>query len=456
MKLYNTLSKSVEEFKPQTDKKVKLYTCGPTVYNFAHIGNLRTYIFEDVLRRSLEFLGYSVHHVMNMTDVDDKTIKASRGKQQEFKELTKKFEVSFLADLHNLNIEKPTEITRATEYIEQIVEFVSDLLDKGFAYKGEDGSIYFSIEKFADYGKLSGLDKDGIKSGARVAQDEYTKENPADFALWKAWDEADGEIFWQTKLGKGRPGWHIECSAMSQDKLGDTLDIHAGAVDLVFPHHENEIAQSEARTGKKFVNYWVHAEHLLVDGKKMSKSLGNIYVLSDIEKKGFSPLDFRYLCLSASYRDKLNFTWESLEAAKNALTRAKKILNNHQSVILNEVKDPDSSLPQNDYLDKFKSALENDLNTPEALAVFWNMLRDDKLSAEIKKASALEMDKIFVLDLDKEVSDEIPASVQKLVDERIEARKNKNFELSDKLRDEIESLGYSVEDSGTETKILKK
>ncbi|MCX6811024.1 MAG: cysteine--tRNA ligase [Candidatus Berkelbacteria bacterium] len=456
MKLYNTLSKSVEEFKPQTDKKVKLYTCGPTVYNFAHIGNLRTYIFEDVLRRSLEFLGYSVHHVMNMTDVDDKTIKASRGKQQEFKELTKKFEVSFLADLHNLNIEKPTEITRATEYIEQIVEFVSDLLDKGFAYKGEDGSIYFSIEKFADYGKLSGLDKDGIKSGARVAQDEYTKENPADFALWKAWDEADGEIFWQTKLGKGRPGWHIECSAMSQDKLGDTLDIHAGAVDLVFAHHENEIAQSEARTGKKFVNYWVHAEHLLVDGKKMSKSLGNIYVLSDIEKKGFSPLDFRYLCLSASYRDKLNFTWESLEAAKNALTRAKKILNNHQSVILNEVKDPDSSLPQNDYLDKFKSALENDLNTPEALAVFWNMLRDDKLSAEIKKASALEMDKIFVLDLDKEVSDEIPASVQKLVDERIEARKNKNFELSDKLRDEIESLGYSVEDSGTETKILKK
>ena len=220
MKLYNTLSKSIEEFKPQDEKNVRLYACGPTVYNYAHIGNLRTYIFEDVLRRSLEFLNYKVDHVMNMTDVDDKTIKASDGKQAEFKELTQKFEEAFLADLNKLNIEKPTEVTRATEYIEQIVDFVSDLLDKGFAYKGEDGSIYFSIEKFADYGKLSGLDKDGIKSGARVSQDEYTKENPADFALWKAWDEVDGEIFWETKLGKGRPGWHIECSAMSQDKLG--------------------------------------------------------------------------------------------------------------------------------------------------------------------------------------------------------------------------------------------
>jgi len=446
MKLYNTLSKSVEEFKSQADRKVNLYTCGPTVYNYAHIGNLRTYIFEDILRRSLEFLGYNVDHVMNMTDVDDKTIKASEGRQQEFKELTKKFEVAFLADLNNLNIEKPTEITRATEYIEQIVDFVSDLIDKGFAYKGEDGSIYFSIEKFADYGKLSGLDKEGIKSGARVAQDEYTKENPADFALWKAWDEADGEIFWETKLGKGRPGWHIECSAMSQDKLGETLDIHAGAVDLIFPHHENEIAQSEARTGKKFVNYWVHAEHLLVDGKKMAKSLDNFYLLSDIEKKGYTPLDFRYLCLSASYRDKLNFTWESLEAASNALKRAKKILAGTN----------DSGSANEGYISKFKSAIENDLNTPEALAVFWGLLRDETISAGDKKATALEMDKIFVLDLDKLSTDQIPADVQKLVDDRIAARMEKNFELSDKLRKQIEDLGFSVEDAGGETKVVKK
>ncbi|MEI8060752.1 MAG: cysteine--tRNA ligase [Candidatus Berkelbacteria bacterium] len=446
MKLYNTLSKSVEEFKPQDEKNVKLYTCGPTVYNYAHIGNLRTYIFEDVLRRSLEFLGYAVDHVMNMTDVDDKTIKASGGKQVEFKELTQKFEEAFLSDLKKLNIEKPTEITRATEYIEQIVDFVSDLIDRGFAYKGEDGSIYFSIEKFAGYGKLSGLDKDGIKSGARVSQDEYTKENPADFALWKAWDEVDGEIFWDTKLGKGRPGWHIECSAMSQDKLGNTLDIHAGAVDLIFPHHENEIAQSEARTGKKFVNYWVHAEHLLVDGKKMSKSLDNFYKLSGIEAKGFSPLDFRYMCLSASYRDKLNFTWESLEAAANALKRARKIITSID----------DGRKVNEEYMSKFKSAVENDLNTPEALAVFWNLLRDEKVSAGDKKATALEMDKIFSLDLNKISNDEIPANVLKLVNERIAARKEKDFELSDKIRGQIEELGFSVEDAGDQSKVVKK
>ena len=276
MKFYNTLSKSLEEFKPIETGKVKLYTCGPTVYNFAHIGNLRTYIFEDLLRRLLEFSGYNVVQVMNMTDVDDKTIKAAGGNRDEFSTLTKKYEKAFLSDLEELNILRPTEITRATEYIDQIVEFVSELLDKGFAYKGQDGSIYFSIDKFADYGKLSGLDKNGIKSGARVSQDEYTKENPADFALWKAWDESDGDIFWDTSLGRGRPGWHIECSTMSQDKLGETIDIHTGGVDLVFPHHENEIAQSEARTGKRFVNFWLHAEHLLVDGKKMSKSLGNV------------------------------------------------------------------------------------------------------------------------------------------------------------------------------------
>ncbi len=455
MKFYNTLSKSLEEFKPIETGKVKLYTCGPTVYNFAHIGNLRTYIFEDLLRRLLEFSGYNVVQVMNMTDVDDKTIKAAGGNRDEFSTLTKKYEKAFLSDLEELNILRPTEITRATEYIDQIVEFVSELLDKGFAYKGQDGSIYFSIDKFADYGKLSGLDKNGIKSGARVSQDEYTKENPADFALWKAWDESDGDIFWDTSLGRGRPGWHIECSTMSQDKLGETIDIHTGGVDLVFPHHENEIAQSEARTGKRFVNFWLHAEHLLVDGKKMSKSLGNVYVLADIEKKGFSPLDFRYLCLSANYRDKLNFTWQSLLAAKNALTRARKII--HNSVTLSETKNSDSSAKlQNGYLEKFKQVLEDDLNMPGALAVFWNLLRDEKLSASEKKATALEMDKVFGLDLDQVSHEKIPDNVRKLVSDRTKARNEKNFELSDKLRHQIEDLGYLIEDTESGAKVFER
>lgn len=447
MKLDNTLSQKIEEFKPIEKNQVKFYTCGPTVYDYAHIGNLRTFIFEDVLRRTLEFFGYDVKQVMNITNIDDKTIARGQGKKAEFDQLTKKYEEEFWADLVKLNILKPKETPRATEYIEKIVEFVKDLINKGFAYKGEDGSIYFSIEKFADYGKLSKLDKSGIQAGARVSQDEYTKENSADFVLWKAWNEKDGEIFWQTELGKGRPGWHIECSAMSQDKLGETIDIHAGGVDLIFPHHENEIAQSEARTGKKFVNFWLHAEHLLVDGKKMSKSLGNFYTLRDIVEKGYDPLDFRYLCLGAHWRDKLNFTWDSLEAARNTLTRARKIINSHPEL--------DSGSINSNYLDKFKSALENNLNLPEALSAFWQLLRDEKISASDKKATAMEMDKVFALDLDKTSNEEIPAEIQKLATERQKAREVKDFTRADEIREQIEKLGYIVEDSEGSFKIYK-
>lgn len=454
MKLYNTLSRKIEEFASIEKNQVKLYTCGPTVYDSAHIGNLRTFIFEDILRRTLEYLGYKVKQVMNITDIDDKTIARSQGKKAEFDQLTKKFEAEFWVDTQKLNIQKPAETPRATEYVEKIVAFVKDLLNNGYAYKGDDDSIYFSIEKFADYGKLSNMDKSGIKSGARVAQDEYSKENPADFVLWKAWDKKDGEIFWDpstwlgtgTELGKGRPGWHIECSAMSQDKLGETIDIHAGGVDLIFPHHENEIAQSEARTGKKFVNFWLHAEHLLVDGKKMSKNLGNFYTLDDIVKKGFDPLDFRYLCLSAHWRDKLNFTWDSLSAARNALTRVRKIVSSVSGA--EEV--------NGEYISRFKSALENDLNTPEALAVFWNLLRDEKVSAGDKKATALEMDRVFALDLDRATEEEIPAEIQKLAADRQLAREEKNFTRADEIRKQIEKLGYVVEDSGENSSIYKK
>ena len=468
LRLYNTLSKSIEEFSPIEENQVKFYTCGPTVYDYAHIGNLRTFIFEDILRRTLEYFGFRVKQVMNITDIDDKTIAAGKGEKAAFEKLTRKFEAEFWQDLAKLNIEKPEETPRATEYIASIVVFVKELMKKDYAYKGDDGSIYFSIAKFTNYGKLSNLDKSGIQAGARVSQDQYSKENPADFVLWKAWDKKDGEIYWETELGKGRPGWHIECSAMSQDKLGPTIDIHAGGVDLIFPHHENEIAQSEARTGKKFVNYWLHAEHLLVDGKKMSKSLGNFYTLRDLVEKGYDPLDFRYLCFSAHWRDKLNFTWDSLEAARNALARARKIVS----------ESPDGGAVNDEYIAKFKEALENDLNSPRALSAFWQILRDEKLSSGEKKATALEIDKIFALDLGKSnvivrvktlqvkahiinpaattSNEEIPAEVLKFIKDRQKARSEKNFELSDKLREQIESLGYSIEDSGESTRVYKK
>lgn len=446
MKLYNTLSRSVQEFQPVDKKRVTIYTCGPTVYNYAHIGNLRTFLFEDFLRRALKYLGYRVFQIMNITDVDDKTISAGDGKMGKFKELTKKFEEIFWQDLSKLNIEKPESTPRATEHIEQIVAFASDLLKKGYAYKGDDGSIYFSIDKFKDYGKLSQLDKSGIESGARVSQDAYSKDNPADFVLWKAWDEEDGEIYWDTELGKGRPGWHIECSAMSGDKVKETIDIHAGAVDLIFPHHENEIAQSEAKEGRKFVNFWLHAEHLLVDGKKMSKSLNNFYTLKDIEEKGYSALDFRYLALTAHWRDKLNFSWGSLESAKNTLSRAKKIISG-----INEVGEVDGA-----YGKKFKSALENDLNMPEAIAVFWQMLRDDKIKSEDKKATALDFDRVLGLNLAKTEEIEVSEGVKKLVSEREKARSEKNYARADKLREQIEKLGYIVEDSEGKSKVSKK
>lgn len=446
MKLYNTLSRSVQEFQPVDKERVTIYTCGPTVYNYAHIGNLRTFLFEDFLRRALKYLGYRVFQIMNITDVDDKTISAGDGKMGKFKELTKKFEEIFWQDLSKLNIEKPESTPRATEHIEQIVAFASDLLKKGYAYKGDDGSIYFSIDKFKDYGKLSQLDKSGIESGARVSQDAYSKDNPADFVLWKAWDEEDGEIYWDTELGKGRPGWHIECSAMSGDKVEGTIDIHAGAVDLIFPHHENEIAQSEAKEGKKFVNFWLHAEHLLVDGKKMSKSLNNFYTLGDIEEKGYSALDFRYLTLTAHWRDKLNFSWGSLESAKNTLSRAKKIVSG-----ISEIGKADE-----EYSKKFKSALENDLNMPEAIAVFWQMLRDDKIKSEDKKATALDFDRVLGLNLAKTEEIEVSEKVKKLVSEREKARSEKDYARADKLREQIEKLGYIVEDSDGKSKVSKK
>ena len=453
MKIYNTLTKIIQEFRPLKNNQVGLYTCGPTVYDHAHIGNLRTYIFEDVLKRTLLFSGYSVRHVMNITDVDDKTIKKGQGKKELHQELTEKYEKIFFGDLARLNIIKPEIITRATQYIDAMVDLVEDLLTKGYAYKTDDGSIYFSIEKFDGYGKLSNLDKRGLKAGARVAQDSYDKDCPADFTLWKAWNEGDGEIFWETSLGKGRPGWHIECSAMSQRELGQTIDIHAGGVDLIFPHHENEIAQSEAVSGKQFARFWVHGEHLLVEGQKMSKSLHNFYTLDDIVSRGFDPLDFRYLCLQAHYRSKLNFTWQGMEAARNTRQRLIRLAHELKDSSIGEQK---KEIPESKYLNNFKEKIFDDLNTPEALAVVWEMMRDHNLSDE-EKLSTLKIlnKKILALGLFETDREEIPAEISRLTEERSQAKRDKNFLEADRIREAIENKGYTLEDRSDGTIIIK-
>ncbi|MFA7253432.1 MAG: cysteine--tRNA ligase [Patescibacteria group bacterium] len=448
MKFFNTLSSKIEEFKPMNPSEVTMYTCGPTVYDSVHIGNLRAYVFVDLLKRALIAEGYGVKHVMNITDVDDKTIRKSDGKRDKIKSLTKKYEDKFWQDFDESNNIRPDVVTRATEYVEKMIVFIEELIKKGFAYKATDGSVYFSIAKFTDYGKLAKLDLSELKSGARVAQDDYTKENPADFVLWKAWDEKDGEIFWDSSLGKGRPGWHVECSVMSTDVLGPTIDIHAGGIDLVFPHHENEIAQSEAKSGQKFVNFWVHNEHLLVSGQKMSKSLSNFYTLDDIREKGFSALDFRYYALGAHYRSKMNYTWEGIEGAKNARERLMRLvagMKSHNGKVIQK------------YLSQFNEKIFDDLNVPEALAILWELVRDAEIQPENKLTTILEMDKVLGLNLGKKQEPEvIPAEIIKLADERKQARNDKKFGRSDEIREEMLEKGWRVEDlANNNYKIVK-
>lgn len=436
LKLYNTLTRNVEDFVPLSPPKVGVYTCGPTVYNFAHIGNLRTYIFEDFLQRILEINGFEVMRVMNITDIDDKIIKGAKEKSLPIEEFARPYEKAFMEDLEKLNIKRANIFPRATEHISEMIKYIEVLVEKGLAYVEKDGSVYFDISKFSDYGKLSQLDKREIKAGARVKADEYSKEDVQDFALWKS--VMSDEVGYGSPWGKGRPGWHIECSVMSQQYLGDTFDIHGGAVDLIFPHHENEIAQSEGKTGKKFCNFFTEGEHLLVEGQKMAKSLGNFFTLRDIEGRGFDPLAFRYLDLTAHYRDKLNFTWESLEAAQHALNNLRE-----------EVRGWDQpKIGCAEYEGRFMDALNNDLNTPQALAVLWELVKSD-YPTSAKAESLLKMDKVLGLKLDEYVAKplEIPVEVQKLVDERQNARKAGDFKKSDELRHEIKKLGFEVEDT---------
>ncbi len=454
IKLYNTLTRKKEIFKPISDKNVGIYTCGPTVYWYQHIGNLRTYIFEDTLKRTLIYNGYKVKHVMNITDVEDKIIGKMQAEEKTLKEITKPFIETFLNDLKKLNIEKADYYPRATETIKEIVKLIETLLENGFAYKGDDGSIYFKVSKFKNYGKLSNLKRRKIKNGARVSSDEYGKEEAVDFALWKK--VMPDEPSWPAPFGEGRPGWHIECSAMSMKYLGESFDIHCGAIDLIFPHHENEIAQSEAATGKNFVNFWIEGEHLLVDGKKMSKSLGNFYTLDDIEKRGFTPLAFRYLMLNARYSSKLNFTWRSLEDSQSALKHIYRKVQEckNDPIGYKEIEVDNKKIDE--YKNNFREAINDDLDMPRALSIFFCVFDDIHLKNHQKLDILLDFDKIFGLDLNKIKVIEIPEEIKILLEQRKKARTEKDWQTSDSLRKKIEELGWLIEDTAAGPVLRKK
>ncbi len=445
LKLYNTLTRKKQVFKPIIEGKVGFYSCGPTVYNYAHIGNFRQFLLNDILKRSLSFLGYKVTHVMNITDVDDKTLRGSVKEGISLKDFTRKYEKIFFEDTDSLNILKPTNTLRATESINEMIKLIKILIDKGYAYKASDG-IYFSIDKFKNYGKLANLQRDR-KTKERVSNDEYDKENAQDFALWKFYTPEDGEVFWETELGKGRPGWHIECSAMSMKVLGETLDIHTGAIDLIFPHHTNEIAQSEAATGKKFVNYWVHGGFLNMKEGKMSKSLGNVYTLKDIVGMGFKPLDYRFMCLLTHYRSSLEFSLDNLTAAKKGLEGLK---NKIANISLSQLGSDGEK-----YLKDFTKSIEDDMNMPKAVQVLQKLLKDEKVSGKAKLSIIEKMDSVFGLDLLKKEKVSVPEEVRKLAEERWQAKKIKNFKLSDELRDKITKLGFSVADSNEGYEVRK-
>ncbi|MBI4438448.1 cysteine--tRNA ligase [Candidatus Woesearchaeota archaeon] len=462
MRIYNTLTRKTEEFKPIKGKTVNLYTCGPTVYNYAHIGNFRTYIFGDILKRYLVYKGYNVKHVMNLTDIDDKTIAGSQKEGVSLREFTEKYALYFHQDLKTLNIKEADIYPKATEHINEMVDIIKKLLKKGIAYKAADG-IYYSIARFKGYGKLAGLEKANLIPGKRVLKDEYDKESAQDFALWKYWDKADGEVFWKTSIGKGRPGWHIECSAMSTKYLGQPFDIHAGGTDLIFPHHENEIAQSEGANGKKFVNYWMHSAHLIVDGKKMSKSLGNFHTLRDLTEKGYSPAGIRYLLLSTNYRQQLNFT---LEEAKAATKAAETITDFHKR--LQEAKPAKSNgnaeATIKEQLESFEKAMDNDLNISEALASVFGLMHElNKLMAaeqlsrnEAKKAKdAIEkIDKVLgILNYANKTNKD--NEIDELLRKREDARKRNDWKEADRIREALKQKNIIVEDTKQGPRIKK-
>jgi cysteinyl-tRNA synthetase len=464
IRFYNTLGRKLEEFKPLKEQEVGMYTCGPTVWNYPHIGNYRTFLFEDLLRRFLKYSGYKVTQVMNLTDVDDRIIKMCRENNLNLYEFTEKYAKAFFDDLDFLGVERAEFYPRATMHVPEMVQVIEGLLKEGIAYRSEDGSIYFSIAKFPTYGRLSGLKIAELKAGARVRQDDYDKDSAQDFALWKAWDKEDGKIYWETSLGKGRPGWHIECSAMSIKYLGEHFDIHTGGVDNIFPHHENEIAQSEGYTGKKFVNYWLHSEHLLINEAKMAKRLGNFLTVKDIRDRGVDGQTLRFLLLSGHYRAQLNFTDKSLEQAASSLKRITEYFLRLEEVSKQnpaESSDQDSHIAElvHDTRDKYVSALQNDLDTPTALATVFefitegNRILDQGGVSNVAVGTMLDFvsrDFNYIFGAVKSSADlnpEISPEVSALLKEREAARLAKDWKQSDILRKKLLEFGIEVQDT---------
>jgi cysteinyl-tRNA synthetase len=460
LQLYNSMSRAIEPLRPldPAGRRVSLYVCGPTIYNYGHIGNFRTYVAVDLLRRALRHFGFAVDHVMQFTDVDDKTIRGAREAGVALKDFTTTYRQAFLEDAATLRIEPPDRTPNATDHIAPMVALIRQLVEKGAAYPSEDGSVYFRIASFPRYGCLCHLDLQNLISGARVNQDEYEKEGVGDFVLWKKWTPADGEVGWDSPWGRGRPGWHIECSALSMEHLGPQIDIHGGGTDLRFPHHENEIAQSEAATGKTFVGCWFHVEHLLVDGQKMSKSLGNMHTVRDVLARGYTGRELRYALLSgAHYRKNLNFTWHGMDDAKTSLGRIDEWRQRIKEAAAG-ASDSDrdqATLEAQKYIEEqIDPHLADDLNINAVLGQLFQWIRTTNGALDSKQLSvtgALAMDVAWaqldvILGLG-EAARTIPPAVQALLDRRAEARKAKDFAQSDTLRKEIEALGWKVKDT---------
>jgi cysteinyl-tRNA synthetase len=476
--LYNTLSNKIEEFAPAADNTVRMYACGPTVYDYGHIGNFRTFVAVDLLRRFLLQSGFKLKHVMNITDVDDKIIRNSAREHKTVQEYTRKYEEAFFEDMQMLNLERPELVVRATEHIAEMAEFIRKLEQKGFAYRTEDGSYYFRIAKFPAYGKLSKKDFSGIETGARVDVDEYEKDDARDFALWKA--PKEGEAFWESAIGPGRPGWHIECSVMSTKYLGPSFDLHAGGEDLAFPHHENEIAQSEALTGRTFARFWMHVRFLLVEGKKMSKSEGNFYTLRDLLLKGYKPSAIRYLLMSVPYRKQLNFTFQGLEQAAHSVGRLRDFKNRIEMAKLEPGSNEAIARIAEKTRCEMREAMDDDLNTARALGAMFDMVREVNTAADraelrqddkpVLLAALQQFDEIFAVLQDDDAQKIAHATewakahsllegsnllrsgisdqeVERLIAERTAAKKARDFGRADAIRGQLTEAGIVVEDT---------
>ena len=466
VQFYNSLTRRKEPFQAMDGRQARMYTCGPTVYNFAHIGNFRAYTFEDILRRTLRYAGYDVRQVMNLTDVDDKTIRGARQAGVSLKTFTQPFVDAFYADLRTLNIEPAETYPAATDHVPEMIALIQRLFANGMAYKSEDGSVYFKVSAFPSYGKLAHLDLSGLRAGARVAQDEYEKESVGDFALWKGWDENDGDVVWDSPWGRGRPGWHIECSAMATKYLGETFDVHTGGIDNLFPHHENEIAQSEGASGKPFAHVWMHCAHLRVNGEKMSKSLGNFFTLRDLLARGYAGRELRYVLINGHYRQPLNFTFDAVEAARTSLARVDGFVDRIAESAQGAA--PAPALPgwAAEIKRQFDSALFDDLNVPEALAALFALVREGNTAVQngglaAPDAAAVltlvsDFDRVLgVISFGRRDTHALPAEVTRLLDARLTARQTKSWKESDRLRDELARMGWEVRDGKDGQKVKK-